>query len=59
MRIAASVFFLFLTVAVAASLGHVAHEGGREDVLEPPGSGPQFELLGAERHDFRASSDPL
>ena len=32
-------------VAVAASLGHLAHEDRREDVLEPPSSGPRFELL--------------
>ena len=45
-----------MAVPVAASPGHVAHEGGREDVVEPPGSGPRFELLCRERHDFRASS---
>ena len=34
---------LAATVPVAARLGHVAHEGGREHVVEPPGSGPRFE----------------
>ena len=32
-------------VSVAASLGHVSYEGGRQHVFEPPRSGPLFELL--------------
>ena len=32
-------------IAVAASFGDVPHEGGRQHVLEPPHTGPLFELL--------------
>lgn len=42
-------------VSVAASLGHVAHESGRQHVVESPRPGSPFELLCRNSHDLFAS----